>query len=239
MNIEVITSVSEEYYDRIGKESIESWLQYWPYNLKLTCYVEGFRFLEHPRVRQISFDEFDKDYWDFQKLNVKDRVKIFSKKAFSFIHAMENSTADRVIWLDADVITKKSVPLQLLESLLPNDVLSTHMGVTYTTTTDGATGRWFVPETGFFAINKRHPAFNDFYKEYKRRYVKNDYSGLRRFYDNDVYGVAFEQLNVKGLDLCENLKKQYKTPLKHTVLGEYLHHFKAKHSKDEFVKSKT
>jgi hypothetical protein len=239
MNIEVITSVSEDYYNRIGKESIESWLKYWPENLTLTCYVEGFSLPFHPRIRQISFEEFDQDYTKFQEADYTTQVKKFSKKAFSFIHAMEHSTADKVVWLDADVITNKELPLSVLTSVLPNNVLSTHMGVTYWTTKEGEAGRWFVPETGFFAVNKLHPSFDKFCKEYRRRYVEGDLVGLRRFYDNDVYGVVFEQMGAGGYDLCADLKKEYKTPLKHTVLGEYLHHFKAKHSKAEFVINKT
>jgi hypothetical protein len=40
MNIEVITSFNQNYYDLIGKDSVDSWLKYWPKELSLTCYVE-------------------------------------------------------------------------------------------------------------------------------------------------------------------------------------------------------
>jgi len=233
MNIEIITSFNQRYYDLIGKDCVETWLKYWPKELTLTCYVEEFYLPEHTRLKQISFDVFKPEYYEFQSTSNK-QVQKFAKKAWSFIHAMENSTADRIVWLDADVLSVDHLPLKLLQDVLPSDVLSTHMGVTYTTAKDGSPGRWFVPETGFFAVNTHHPQFKEFASEYKRHYVERDNTMLRRFYDNDVYGHVFEKLKAPGNDLCKDFTKGYKTPLRHTVLGPYIEHYKAKHSKHEF-----
>lgn len=235
MNLEIITSFNDYYYQLIGKDSLESFLKYWPRDLSITCYVEEFRLPDQERVKQISFDHLDPEYQKFQHTKgIGGQERKFSKKAFSFIHAMYHSSADRIIWLDADVLTQQALPKDLLLSVLPDHVLGTHMGVTYTTTKDGTPGRWFVPETGFFAVNTRHDRFNDFRQEYRRRYVEHDNTNLRRYYDNDVYGYVFESLNVEGFDLCRDFRKPYKTPLKHTVLGPYLAHYKAKHSKADY-----
>jgi RecA-family ATPase len=74
------------------------------------------------------------------------------------------------------------------------------MGVTYTAAKDGSPGRWFVPETGFFAVNTQHPQFKEFSSEYKRHYVERDHSMMRRFYDNDVYGYVFEKLKAPTIN---------------------------------------
>lgn len=235
MKLEIITSFNQNYYDLIGKDCVDSWLKYWPEEFSLTCYVEGFSMFNHKRIKQISFDSLCKEYFDFQKTSTK-QIKKFSKKAFTFIHAMENSTADRIIWLDADVITLQALPKSLLFKILPKDVLSTHMGVIYQTDKSGKPGLWFVPETGFFAVNTQHALFDNFKTEYKRHYVEKDYKHLRRFYDNDVYGYVFEKLKAPGYDLCDKFNKGYKTPLPHTELGMYLKHYKAKGSKKEYVK---
>jgi hypothetical protein len=235
MNIRVITSFNERYYDLIGKDAVNSWLEYWPKELALTCFVEEFSLPDHDRIIQIPFSDFDQDYYKIQSSKIGGQARKFAKKAWSFIHAMEHIDADRIIWLDADVLTHKHLPLDLLKSLLPTDVLSTHMGVTYTESKDGQPGRWFVPETGFFAINTKHDKFREFRSEYRRRYVELDDTNLRRFYDNDVYGYVFEQLDSRGLDLCKNFTKPYKTPMRHTVLGDYIFHHKAKHSKAAYV----
>lgn len=234
MNVEVITSFNQKYYDIIGKDAVKSWLELWPTDMTLTCYVEEMSLPDHPRIKQVSFDQLPQGYRDFQLREVKNRVHIFSKKAWSFIHAMFNSDADRIMWIDSDVITQQPVSRSLLESVMPESVLSTHLGVRYKDAKDGRSGDWLVPETGVFVINCRHPDFEKFRNEYQRRYVENDSQELRRFYDNDVYGAALTKIGSPCLDLCKDLAKPYKTPLKHTVLGPYLHHYKAKHSKDWF-----
>jgi hypothetical protein len=45
--------------------------------------------------------------------------------------------------------------------------------------------------------------------------------------------------NATHRDLCAGFLKPYKTPLPHTVLGKYLIHFKAKHSKAEYGQEPT
>lgn len=232
-NIEIITSFNENYYNLIGKDCVNSWLKYWPEDFVLTCYVEEFSLPAHQRLKQISFDEFEPAYFNFQAEATK-QVKKFAKKAWSFIHAMNHSTADRIIWIDADVLTINYIDRTVIENILPKNVISTHMGVTYFSAKDGTPGKWFVPETGFFAINTRHKKFDEFKHEYRRIYVEKDYSTLRRFYDNDVYGQVFEKIDAPGLDLCKDFAKAYKTPMRHTVLGAYMEHYKAKHSKAEF-----
>lgn len=235
MNIEVITSFNQYYYDLIGAHSLDSWLRYWPTNMTITCYVEGMRLQDRPRVKQIEFSELGDDYQSFQAADVKGRVRIFAKKAYSVIHAMNHSTADRIMWIDADVLTTQTISAAVLQSVMPDHVMSTHMGVTYTESKTGRVGPWLVPETGVFVLNTQHAKFDQFRSEYSRRYRERDFADLRRSYDNDVYGAAITKYNIPSLDLCQDLKKAYKTPLKHTVLGPYLTHYKAKHSKDYYA----
>ena len=60
MRLEIITSFDQKYYDLIGKDCVDSWLKYWPEEYSLTCYVEEFTMPEHPRIKQIPFDNLCK-----------------------------------------------------------------------------------------------------------------------------------------------------------------------------------
>jgi len=236
--IQVITSFNQLYYDLIGKDSASSFLEHWPADLSLTCYVEGFRMPAHDRVQQIDFSQLESDYFQYQlDTGLNQSMKKFAKKAYSFMHAMNHSTAEWILWLDADVITTQSLPIELLQRVLRPDHLSMYMGVTYYTDKSGKiSGTWLVPETGIFAVNTQHKDFAAFRAEYCRRYHHRDQTGLRRFYDNDVFGAALLSVpDAAVLDLCAGFKKSYKTPLRHTVLGDHLVHYKAKHSKAEYV----
>lgn len=123
MKIKVITKVDKAYYDKIGKDCIESWLKYWPKDMILTVYVEDFTIVPNERLEQITFDKMSKEYFDFQNSEYNNRVKTFSKKAYSIIHAYENLDADRIIWIDADAITYRNVDKSFLETLCDNDTL--------------------------------------------------------------------------------------------------------------------
>jgi hypothetical protein len=234
--IEVITSFNQLYYDLIGRDSVNSFLEHWPEELSLTCYVEEFKLPVQARIQQIDFSKLDPDYKKYQKdTSLNQSMKKFAKKAYSVMHAMHASKADWIIWVDADVITVQSLPIELLQRVLRPGHLSAYMGVNYITDKSGYPGNWLVPETGFFAVNTRHEDFAAFRAEYCRRYHQRDQSGLRRFYDNDVFGAALLAVpNAQVFDLCESFGKKYKTPLRHTILGDHLIHYKAKHSKAEY-----
>ena len=236
--IQVITSFNQLYYDLIGRDSVSSFLEYWPQDLSITCYVEGFRMPSHGRVDQIDFSQLESDYFQYQlDPELNQSMKKFAKKAYSFMHAMHHSPANWIVWLDADVITTQTMPIELLQRVLRPDHLAMYMGVTYYTDKSGTiSGNWLVPETGIFAVNTQHADFAAFRAEYCRRYRERDHADLRRFYDNDVFGAALATVpDAAVLDLCAGFKKSYKTPLRHTVLGDHLIHYKAKHSKAEYV----
>lgn len=237
MKFEVITSFNKTYYDMIGKDCVESWLTHWPLELKLTCYVEEFALPATPRIKQISFDKLGKDYINFQDSDENDRVKIFAKKAYSVIHALQNSKAERVIWIDADVITKANIETAFLKSLCPEDTLAAFMGVQHHKIKDDHTSDLiFSAETGFFIINKTHQDFDIFLSRYSEYYNNHITNGLRRFYDGDVFGAVINEMKeTKVNDLSATIKKAAKTPLKHIELGNYLHHFKSKGEKDRYI----
>jgi hypothetical protein len=236
--IEVITSFDKKYYNLIGKESVDSWLKFWPADMVLTCYVEEFTLPEHPRLKQISFNQLSLSYFEFQQSQENDRVKLFAKKAYSVIHAMENSTADRIIWMDADVISEKKLSLDFLKGLCPDNTLTTFMGVWHHKIRgDISSELMFSVETGFFILNTKHPLFKDFANRYREYYDKHITINLRRFYDGEVFGAVTKEFKDKSImnDLCSAFPKPYKTPIRHTILGEFLSHYKSKGLKDSFV----
>jgi hypothetical protein len=234
MIFEVVTSVNQSYYDKIGRDAIRTYLEHW--STHITVYAEQCAIQPNDRIVTIDFSQLDTEYFKYQSdPDMSNRSKIFAKKAFSTMHAMRHSTADWLIWLDADTLTKRKDPAKILADLLQPNYLAMYLGVTYTDGKNGERGHWLVPETGLFAVNLKHADIDRFQNEYRRRYVQRDFNDLRRNYDNDVFGAVIQTVSAEYLDLCANFVKPYKTPLKHTVFGEYLHHYKAKHSKVNYA----
>ena len=236
MNIEVITSFNQRYYDMIGRAAVDSYLRHW--STDITLYAEECDITPQDRIRIIDFDQLDPEYTTFSRDTTQSkRCRIFAKKAFCVIHGMYNSQADWLVWLDADTLTRRSDPAQKLAGLLDHEILAMYMGVRYHDHKGKRFGNWLVPETGFFAVNLKHPLTSTFRDEYRRRYIERDFHDLRRTYDNDVFGAVVDHVPARYLDLCSHLTKPYKTPLKHTVFGDYLHHYKAKHSKRDYAEA--
>lgn len=236
MNIEVITSFNQRYYDMIGRAAVDSYLRHW--STDITLYAEECDITPQDRIRIIDFDQLDPEYTTFSRDTTQSkRCRIFAKKAFCVIHGMYNSQADWLVWLDADTLTQRSDPAQKLAGLLDDEILAMYMGVRYNDHKGKRFGNWLVPETGFFAVNLQHALTSTFRDEYRRRYIERDFHDLRRSYDNDVFGAVVDHVPARYLDLCSHLTKPYKTPLKHTEFGDYLHHYKAKHSKRDYAEA--
>lgn len=241
MKIKVITKVDKAYYDKIGKDCIESWLKYWPKDMTLTVYMEDFTITPNERVEQITFDKMSKEYWDFQNSEYNDRVKTFSKKAYSIIHAYENLDADRIIWIDADAITYRSIDKSFLENLCDHDTLISFMGVFHHRIKDDPKSElMYDVESSFFVTNKNHKGFDALSKRFREYYDKRITHNLRRFYDGDVLGAAIVDVRdrFKVNDWCDTLDKRPKSPMPLLPIGKYIKHYKSKTAKKDFVESK-
>jgi hypothetical protein len=228
-----ITSMNQKYYNHCGKSCIDTFCTYWPSDIVLHVYNENIRKANKKKQAQyIDWKVLGTEYQYFIDKN-KDNdplINTFAKKAFSIIHAMENIDCDRLIWIDADVISISSIHPMLLNLLSSDDVLSTHYGVFHDWGTENQPDRKsFSCETGFFILNKKHEKFNKFVKNYKDYYLKNSGHTLRRFYDGEVYGAVVKKLSEEGVKMLElNDDYYYRSPIPRSVLAPYIEHMKAK-----------
>jgi hypothetical protein len=213
--------MNQQYYDLCGKQMIDSYLKH--SNIPLYVYNEDF---DIPGVVNQGWNLGD-EYNKFQqRWSGKQRIQTFAKKAYSIIHALNHINADYIFWFDADTILTKDFDKKIIKQLA-NKHLSAHFGVMH--------NGHYSCETGFFVLNCNHPEFKDFKNQYTDIYNNDDYKNLRRFYDGDVYGYVVDQLQKLGtpmLELNPNPNK-YKTPIKRSILAEYLKHYKSKSSKIE------
>jgi len=231
MNFAAITSMNEAYYKHVGKSMLGSFKKNWSHLFPMHVYNEDNFLIKVKTIESMGWDLGD-HYKLFQQRHTNRKILQFSKKAFSIIKAMEEIDCDRLIWIDADTIIKKEIPLQLLELMSPDDVLSSHFSVWHEV--DGK--KYHSCETGFFILNKKHPGFNKFYSMYKTIYENDITHDLRRFYDGEVYGKTVEHMKSTYKVLNLNTGK-FKTPIPRSVLAPYIDHLKAG-AKDDFTNEK-
>lgn len=222
MKYAAITSMDQKYYDHCGKTMLQSYKKYFSKHMPLYVYNEDEFLIKVKTVTSVGWN-LGIQYDFFQERHTNERVKTFAKKGFSIIHAMDNVNANRIIWLDADVIFHNEMPLQLLHLISSNDVLSTHFSVWHEA--DGT--KYHSCETGFFILNTTHPGYIDFCNTYKEIYYHDKIDGIRRFYDGEVYGKTVKLMEAKGHKMLNLNIDQHKTPISRSVLAPYLTHYKA------------
>lgn len=230
MEIAAVTSMNEAYYNRCGHVMIESYVQHWSNTIPLSVYNEDFE-INRPGVTNMGW-QLGKDYEDFcQRWNQPANHKIvtFAKKAYSIIDAMKNINCDRLIWIDSDCVIQKELSPELIDKIMPKSKLASYFGVWHT----HEDREYFSCETGFFVLNKNHPAFDYFLTVYSNIYNTDDRANLRRFYDGEVFGETVSRLEALGIDMLnlspkdKKNKKKYKTPIKKSILSDYIVHYKA------------
>lgn len=231
----VITSMDETYFQKCGRACIESFAQ-WPKDVHLYVFDEGI--VDPPKRKWVTYlpwSNLGPDFDSFLNRGHGDRTITFAKKAFSILAGLDQIRADRIIWLDADVVTTFAVNTQLLDMITPNHVLSTHFGVVHPWPSEDNPNRMsFSCETGFFILNTKHAKFKTFADRYREYYNSDLGYNLRRFYDGEVYGAVIAELESKGVKMMElNPGQKHRTPIPRSVLAPYIMHYKAG-AKDPF-----
>ena len=219
MKYAAITSMNDDYYNKCGKYMLDSYKQHWKHLMPLYIYNEDFS-LNDKDLIEMGWT-LGNDYDQFQTRHKNNRVKTFAKKGFSIINAMESINCDYLVWLDADIIIKDTI--DILDRIIKKNQLSAHFSVWHNK--DGK--EYHSCETGFFILNKKHEGFDEFYKTYKNIYLNDEVTGLRRFYDGEVYGKTVDLMSNKGFKMNNLNSGKHKTPIPRSILKDYIVHHKA------------
>jgi hypothetical protein len=227
----VITSFNVEGYKKYGKNFVDSWLEYWPQDIRLTVFYEGNE-EDFDMVRGVSWHpiesvEFLTDYMDSLKFPlmhgiVGDRYDInfdarMARKSFMQVHACRLYRG-KVFWIDADCVTKKHVPLNFLDECLPDDALNCYLG------RDG----WYYTESGFIGFNAGHPLASRFFKNYVHVFLVGSIFTQPGWHD--CFGFdAVRQVMGNGpefVNLAAHVPHGHMHPFQISAPGQYMWHLK-------------
>lgn len=229
------TTFNRSGYEEYGFKNIDSFVKFWPKDIYLFVYSEGFsvRNTDKVRNRQLNISELaalkercknnpkligksNPKKYDF----LFDYVK-FSHKSFVIVDAIENLTTDWVIWLDGDVISHSHLSYDFIKSITPLDCLVSYLG-----------RKNKFSETGFLAFNRRHPQIMEYAELVKNIYNNDlilDIDYFKKGYtDCHVFDYAISKLSSKGVKV-NNLSGKYEDnphPFINSDLGMYMDHLK-------------
>lgn len=225
----VVTSFNEEGYKKYGKEFIDSFLKFWPKNVRLTVYYEGedFPFTEGLSWIPVEDVEFYKEF--FECLNfpifhgiVGNQYDInfdarMCRKVLIQMHSMKKYKG-KVFWVDADVVTFDNVPESFLDEVLPDDCFNCYLG------RDG----WYYTESGFIGFNSKHELANWFYKNYINTVMSGvifTQPGWHDCYAFDAIRTISNKPEAFN-NLAKDVPHGTMHPYINTVLGRYMNHKK-------------
>lgn len=227
----IITSFTDQIYKDYAFQFIESFEKHW--KEPLTVYYEG----KEPRWSDIGdvtgLDAYLNKIRQFPlmsgRLNGQYDINydaFMARKSFIQAHAAR-TMKDRVVWIDADVVTFADVPDDFLDRAFDGKMCC-YLG-----------RDWAYTESGFLGFDYRHPDCEAFLKIYLWVFQEGLIFTQPGWHDCWGFDLARRLFNKPEVfnDLAKDLKGQVGHPFINSMLGECLDHRKGKRKKSRSSRS--
>lgn len=237
----VVTSQHKPYYDKIGRDCIASFLEYWPKEFKIELWAEDFvPDIKDKRLIVKDFNKTQPRLQNFLELikphvpnsppkNIYAKFRPFWLKGHVTLSALEEFDSDVFIWLDSDVTTHKHLTVDFFDKLLPEDTLSVDIPA-------GGKVRGKEAETGFLMLNMKHPMKDIVINHYKEAHTTLKILEASRRLETGVWWDAVHLAESKGAKI-KHLATAVDSiiPFMSTELAEYLRHWVTKGNKKHYA----
>ena len=198
---------------------------------KLVAFKE--RWKNDPRANGIPPDEIKRRRKDHHKAFKWDAIR-FANKVYAVFDAAKRCDSDWIVWMDADTYVHSPMSKQAFDRVLPNKSWVSYL----------ARGKKW-PECGFYGINLRTDAGQEFLKEFEHVYEHAEYGIFRmeEWHDSYVFEevrkkIALKYPNVPIYNISGNLVNGEGHPLINSELGKYLDHLKGDRKNEGKSKAK-
>ncbi len=196
MSTFVITTCNAEGWQQTGRRMVETFARFWPADVHLLVYTEGF---ECPLMRNVRGLEFPQWFVEWKKRHAlnpdahgldyrrnrpgkpydfrRDCVK-FAHKIAAITTAALYAEYDLMVWMDADTLTHRHVDETWLRSLMFDGQAEPYMA--------WLDRRRLYPECGFLLFNCRHRAHRPFMTALRDLYESDRVFDLSETHDSYV-----------------------------------------------------
>jgi len=248
MKYTVVTTFSADGYNTYGRRMIDTFLQTWPQEVELQVYAEACAVTQSaPNLHVVDLEQASVELGTFKQQwrNVprangdisadpvrsrrRDAAKPFkwdavrfAHKVYSIFHCAKNTTADVLIWMDADTICHSPISMQDIQKLIPVDKDLCFLG---------RKGKF--SECGLYAMNLRSVAVQDFLKRFQWMYddAENGIFQQDEWHDSFIFDIVRRHTVLNELDWSSHLITGEGHPLINSDWGAYLDHLKGSRKK--------
>lgn len=250
MSYTIITSFHAPGLARYGQRMIDTFDQHWPREVPLVVYAEDcaprtpsdrvairdlhacspdlVAFKDRHRDNPVANGTVAKDTSvPFRDNNFKWDAVRFSNKVFAVLHAASTVTTDWMIWLDADTLTFRDVPQDLLPRICDDTAMACYLG----------RQEKYHSECGWVAYNLRHAHTQEFMSQWRDLYVHDQLFDLREYHDSYLFDELRRRFQSQRGTKFHNMtpvsgKKGPGHPFIASELGRYMDHLKGDVRKD-------
>lgn len=236
--VTVVTSCSLQGWQQYGYKALMSMGLHWPKEAEFFFVSEHTmpddmmaNVKKHLPLTVLNLMDYNKarDFYVRHKDNLKAKGRItvrrdgydfrkdawrFSKKVFAISMVTNNRPHGRLIWLDADTITHRAVPMDLLRRLPPDDAHIAYL--------DRSRLKYH-SECGFVAYNLNHVEVLEFITYFTNLYATDEVFSLKEWHDSWVFDYARARRRVKGWPIPYT---DIRHPFNYSELGQYMDHLK-------------
>lgn len=204
----VLTSFHRKGYETYGRQFLESFIKFWPEDVQVWVYAEDVSVdIVDPRIRIVDHNAtlhkligFREEYGALPEANGRndkydpeynfrwDAIR-FANKVFAVTDAIRNTAGqwDQLIWLDADTVTHRQIPSELLDRLAPREKqLAAYLN------------RRGYPECGWVGYNLNHPMITLFADRFEQTYLSGKFLEMPESHDSYVFWMIVKKMERAG-----------------------------------------
>lgn len=230
--VKIITTMSQEYWDKVGQYSVSTWPGLMPSEWQLWLHETP----DIPISANLKLTSDEKEAW-FELASIEalkhpepfgyqKEWKTFAHKTFAQWESYKKEPTGIMVWCDADVKWKKKPSTEFLLECLEGKFCS-YLGRDRVDTSQTAKHKYkkLPNETCFLVYDLDHPKAKEFFTKFEEIYKSFQ---LFDYYDWSDCG-AFEQAMLSvGKEYFNDLTKDTPpaiNPLPLTILDEYFEHW--------------
>lgn len=244
MKYAVVTTFNAAGYENYGRRMIDTFQKTWPSEVELLVYAEGCNVAASNNVEVFDLEQSSpalvafKDRWkgvakangDVSQDPVRSRRRDagkgfkwdavrFAHKVYAIFAAAKQTSADWLLWMDADMVCHSPITVADLDRLCPNSKDLCFLG---------RKGKF--SECGLYAMNLRSNAVQGFLKRFQWMYddAENGIFQQDEWHDSFIFDVVRKHAVLKELDWSGHIITGEGHPLINSEWGAYLDHLKGK-----------
>lgn len=226
----IITSLNKEYWERISKVNIESWIKRLPTNINIVVYSEDKINFSHPRIKIYDLYTESPDLVNFINLHKnnphyngtkEEYPRAFRYNGIKFAHKTfaifkeAQRQKGYLIWLDADILMFDNIDEVFLNKIFPKNKSIVYLGRPFE-----------YDECGVVGYNLETNFTKNFLKKFKSAYT-NGLDDYRETHDSWI----FYQLRLSYADQSQFLNlntntESNKHPVNYSPLKDKMVHNK-------------